>query len=110
MNQLFVYGTLCPGRSNAHILEKIGGSFEPGCVRGTLHPEGWGATYGYPAIIPDPAGEKVEGYLFHSENLPQHWMDLDDFEGEGYERVVVEVELVSGKKEKAFIYALKTKA
>ncbi|MDR8230803.1 gamma-glutamylcyclotransferase, partial [Acinetobacter baumannii] len=25
MKPLFVYGTLCPGRSNAHILEAIGG-------------------------------------------------------------------------------------
>jgi len=29
MKPLFVYGTLCPGRSNAHFLEAIGGEWRP---------------------------------------------------------------------------------
>lgn len=43
MKPLFVYGTLCPGRSNAHILEAIGGEWRPGYVTGTFYARGWGA-------------------------------------------------------------------
>ena len=110
INKLFVYGTLCPGRSNAHILEEIGGTFEQGYVRGILYPEGWGASYGYPALVPDPDGELVKGFMFTSQNLPNHWPGLDAFEGEGYERVLVEVELLDGKIEIGFIYALNRQA
>lgn len=34
MHSLFVYGTLGPGRPNAHIMENIGGSWQPGYVLG----------------------------------------------------------------------------
>ncbi len=37
MNQLFVYGTLCPNKANAHILEQIGGSWTKASVRGVIH-------------------------------------------------------------------------
>ena len=47
--RLFVYGSLAPGESNAHVLAGIDGTWEPATVTGTLHPEGWGATLGFPA-------------------------------------------------------------
>ena len=34
MESLFVYGTLGPGRPNAHILENIGGTWQEGHVGG----------------------------------------------------------------------------
>jgi len=37
MNRLFVYGTLCPNRENAHILAAIGGEWDKGSVHGTVH-------------------------------------------------------------------------
>ncbi|PUZ80813.1 gamma-glutamylcyclotransferase, partial [Acinetobacter baumannii] len=37
MNQLFVYGTLCPNKANAHILEQIGGNWTKASVRGVIH-------------------------------------------------------------------------
>ena len=64
MQRLFVYGTLAPGRPNSHMLEAIGGAWRRASVRGTLHPEGWGATLGYPAIVLGEDGRKVEGSLF----------------------------------------------
>jgi len=39
---LFVYGTLCPGCPNEHVLKAIGGRWEPATVRGKLRQEGWG--------------------------------------------------------------------
>ena len=50
-DRLFVYGTLAPGRSNAHVLATVPGTWEPATVRGTLFPEGWGAALGYPGIV-----------------------------------------------------------
>ncbi len=45
MSSLFVYGTLGPGRPNAHILENIGGQWAEGWVNGTLRHEGWGSRF-----------------------------------------------------------------
>jgi gamma-glutamylcyclotransferase (GGCT)/AIG2-like uncharacterized protein YtfP len=105
--KLFVYGTLCPDRPNEHILKHIGGSFEEASVRGILHNEGWGATMGYPALVVDPDGEEVKGFLFISKNLPKHWSELDDFEGEAYERTLTTVELKDGARTEAYVYVLK---
>ena len=85
MEKLFVYGTLCPGRSNAHILENIGGDWLAGWVKGVLHESGWGAALGFPAIQLDAQGTPVHGYVFQSSSLAQHWPMLDEFEA-GYDR------------------------
>lgn len=106
INKLFVYGTLGPGRPNEHWLTNIGGSFQTGHVKGQLYQEGWGATLGYPALVIDPDGEVVVGHVFTSEKLHHHWSELDDFEGEGYRRVLIDVTLEDGSVTQAYIYAL----
>jgi len=110
MNErLFVYGTLGLGQPNEHILKEIGGSFEEASILGILHDKGWGAKMGYPGLTIDAEGEKIEGYLFSSDNLNKHWLKLDDFEGEAYQRVLTKVKL---KKNtlliEAFVYTVKT--
>ncbi|SYD81976.1 AIG2 family protein [Klebsiella pneumoniae] len=97
MKPLFVYGTLCPGRSNAHILEAIGGEWRPGYVTGTFYARGWGAAADFPGIVLDAHGPRVNGYLFLSDRLAAHWPMLDDFE-EGYDRVPVEVTTDDGQQ------------
>ena len=104
---LFVYGTLCPGQPNEHWLTRIGGRFEKASVRGKLIPQGWGAALGYPGLIPDTDGDEVAGYLFFSEALENHWQALDEFEGEGYERVLILAETADGNQLEAQIYGLK---
>ena len=106
-SRLFVYGTLAPGRPNAHVLASVAGEWEPGTVRGRLLPEGWGAAAGYPAIVLDENASEVEGFLFTSEALPEHWARLDEFEGEGYERVLTSVTRRDCTKVNAFIYRLR---
>src|SRR4051794_6895095 len=106
-NRLFVYGTLAPGRPNAHVLADVPGKWEAGTVTGTLIPEGWGAAAGFPGIVLDAKGTEVEGLLFSSESLAEHWTRLDEFEGEGYERVLTTVKLTNGARVEAFIYALR---
>ena len=68
-HRLFVYGTLAPGRPNAHVLADVPGKWEPATTTGTLVPEGWGAAAGYPGIILDEHGGIVPGFLFSSEAL-----------------------------------------
>ena len=108
MQKLFVYGTLRPGQPNEHILKEIGGQWKKGYIWGELFEEGWGAELGSPGIRLKNKTDKVEGYVFYSDNLSDHWKQLDSFEGEAYERVMVEVELIEeNQKVDAFIYVLK---
>ena len=81
-HRLFVYGTLAPGRPNAHVLADVPGQWEPATVTGTLRQQGWGAEVGYPGIVLDARGGEVEGFLFSSEHLAECWARLDAFEGE----------------------------
>ena len=107
IQRLFVYGTLAPGQPNEQILANIPGEWEPATVTGTLLQQGWGAAVGYPGIILDEHGGDVNGFLFSSEALAKHWADLDEFEGEGYERVLTTVKLKDGRAVDAYIYRLR---
>ena len=106
-NRLFVYGTLATGRPNEHVLADVPGEWEPATVVGTLFAAGWGAAAGYPGIVLDEHGGEVEGFLFSSESLPEYWARLDEFEGEGYERVLTMAKLEDGTTVEAYIYKLR---
>lgn len=106
-DRLFVYGSLAPGRANAHVLAEVPGTWEAATVRGTLRHEGWGAAIGYPGIVIDEHGEEVAGFVFCSEELSSHWARLDRFEGEGYQRVPVSARLEDGSVVQAQVYALR---
>ena len=106
MQRLFVYGTLAPGRVNHRVLESIPGSWETATLRGTLLQEGWGVAMGYPGIVPAEDGEEVEGFVFSSVYLADHWPRLDEFEGEGYQRVSVTVRVNGIHNVEAYVYAL----
>ena len=105
-HRLFVYGTLAPGRSNEHVLADIPGEWEPATVTGRLINTGWGAAEGYPGIILDERGGEVQGLLFTSESLDKHWASIDDFEGDGYERVLTSAKRRDGTIVNAYIYQL----
>jgi gamma-glutamylcyclotransferase (GGCT)/AIG2-like uncharacterized protein YtfP len=107
IDRLFVYGTLAPGRPNEHVLADMPGSWVPATVGGTLVHAGWGADVGFPAIILDDAGERVDGFVFSSELLAEHWTRLDDFEGDGYARVLASATLEDGSVVDAYVYALR---
>jgi gamma-glutamylcyclotransferase (GGCT)/AIG2-like uncharacterized protein YtfP len=105
-HRLFVYGTLAPGRPNEHVLAEIPGEWEPATVTGRLLQEGWGAAIGYPGIVLDEHGDEIQGLLFSSESLQEHWGRLDEFEGEGYERVLTSARREDGTTVDVYIYAL----
>ena len=104
-DRLAIYGSLAPGQSNADQLDGLQGRWLDGFVRGSLFHAGWGATMGYPAIVLDAGGPKVEVQVFESDDLPAHWARLDAFEGPGYQRVLTTVHTSNGDLT-AYIYAL----
>ena len=106
IQHLFVYGTLAPGRVNAHVMADIPGRWEPATVTGQLLQEGWGAAMGFPGIVLDEQGAPVAGLVFSSERLAEHWSRLDEFEGEGYRRVPTVATLDDGTRVQAYIYSL----
>lgn len=105
--RLFVYGTLAPGRENAHLLAPLPGDWQPATVRGTLHPQGWGAALGYPGLVLHDDGDLVAGQVFTSDALDAHWAGLDDFEGDGYARVTTIARLQDGRAVDAWVYGLR---
>ena len=107
MEHLFVYGSLRPGEKHHEMLASIKGNWQDAIVRGKFFPQGLEITEGYPAMIPDKHGIEIRGALFSSAYLPEHWKDLDDFEGDAYERRKVLVELVDGNKIDAWTYTLR---
>jgi gamma-glutamylcyclotransferase (GGCT)/AIG2-like uncharacterized protein YtfP len=107
--RLFVYGTLAPGRSNEHVLADLEGRWTPAQVRGHFVEQGWGAALGHPGLTPDETAPWVDGLLFESAELPDHWSRLDDFEGPGYERVLVSARLSDGTAVATFVYAIRSR-
>lgn len=107
IERLFVYGTLAPNRVNHHIMTPIAnGNWTPATIRGKLMADGgWGSALGFPAVVPRADGEVVQGFVFSSDDLVNHWQRLDEFEGEGYQRVEVMAMLESGEQVTAFVYA-----
>ena len=106
MNHLFVYGTLAPGRENAHVLADIDGTWQPASIRGTLYQKGWGAALGYPGIKLDTRAGPVEGQVFSADSLADHWPRLDEFEGEGYRRRRTTATLADGRPLEVYVYEL----
>lgn len=107
--RLFVYGSLAPGRPNAHVLADVPGTWDAATVRGRLHEAGWGAAMGFPGLEPDAEGEAIHGQVFSSDRLSRHWSRLDAFEGTGYERVLVTARLADGREVDAWAYAIRHK-
>jgi gamma-glutamylcyclotransferase (GGCT)/AIG2-like uncharacterized protein YtfP len=104
-NRLATYGSLAPGRVNHNQVASLRGNWSTGTVRGNLHDAGWGSALGFPGLQLDPAGTPIDVHLFESDDLPQHWARLDEFEGPGYRRAVARVSTASGDVD-AWIYVL----
>ena len=76
-------------------------------VEGALHDQGWGAAQGFPGIRLERGGPRVEVHVLESNELAQHWDRLDEFEGEEYGRVPVEIHGLETGTVAGWIYALK---
>ncbi len=94
-----------PGEENAEILENIGGTWQVASVKGDLIPD-CEATEGYPVMTLNELGKKINGFVFSSQDLAKHWSDIDEFEGDGYQRIKTRVELEGGKTLEVNVYVL----
>jgi gamma-glutamylcyclotransferase (GGCT)/AIG2-like uncharacterized protein YtfP len=83
-------------RTNHTQLSDLPGRWLVGHVRGSLVEAGWGAKFGYPALVLDPDGAPIEVFVFESRELLRHWHRLDAFEGPGYRRTGVHVSTAEG--------------
>lgn len=110
MDSLFIYGTLAPGKENAHIMDGMVGTWRKASVRGTLFHVGWGAHSGHPGLVPDENGDLVNGLIFTSNDLPAHWDRLDKFEGADYQRVPIMATLENSDKVETQIYSVLQKS
>ncbi len=104
-NRLATYGSLGPGQPNHSVLADLAGTWQRGTVYGRLVEEGWGADLGFPGLVLDPAGAVIKVDLLESALLPEHWVRLDAFEGEGYMRVETIV-MIGKAAVQACIYVL----
>lgn len=107
INRLFVYGSLQPGGPNSHVLEPLGGSWQPATVRGRLISKGWGAELGFPGLVLDDEAQAVSGQLLSCPGLAEFWEELDRFEGDGYQRIKATARLANGESVTAYVYSLK---
>ena len=106
IDNLFVYGTLQKGKQHSNILEKIDGSWKKAFVKGYLINISSGTDYGYPAIKLDEDGLKIYGLIFHSKDLEKKLVEIDEFEGENYKRIVSKINLENGSKVDAYLYEI----
>jgi len=97
--RLATYGTLRPGAAYHDEVANLRGIWRKGTVRGRLHVTGhpaYPATDGYPVIALDDDAPPVEVDILESPDLPGHWARIDAFEGEGYRRVIADVQTEDG--------------
>ena len=97
--RLIVYGSLAPGEVNDFMLAGLSGEWHPCCIRGQM-----GVFLGFKSFRYDPQGPEHPAWLLSSTDLPRIIPDLDDFEGEAYERRIIPVR-VNGRWVKAQVYA-----
>lgn len=110
MDHLFVYGTLRPKHENAHLLEKIGGTWTVATLDGSVHVLDWGPDKGLFAVVLDGTVAGVEGYIFSSAYLGDHWAMLDEFEGFQYQRVQTIAKMQTGESRQVWIYVMNPNA
>jgi hypothetical protein len=96
--RLIVYGSLAPGGANAFMLAGLVGEWHPCHIRGHM-----GACRGFKSFRYDPQGPEHPAWLLASAELPRIILDLDDFEGEEYERIIIPAR-VSGRWVTAQVY------
>ena len=96
--RLIVYGSLAPGEANAFMLAGLAGEWRPCRIRGHL-----GDFRGFKSFRYDPQGPEHPAWLLSSAELPRIIPELDDFEGEGYQRRLIPAQ-VHGRWVMAQVY------
>lgn len=104
---LIIYGSLAPNEPNHSVIEHVKGTWQKAIIRGKLEKKGWGADLGYYAFRHCAHGEQeiIDAFVLFSDELVANWPHLDDFEGDGYRRILAKYELDTGEVGVGYIYA-----
>ncbi len=86
--RLASYGTLRPGYCNHHHVSSIQGAWIDGTIYGEVFERN-----NYPVFIWKLDGAAVPVQVLVSRDLPDSISKVDDFEGEGYRRIIVPVSM-----------------
>ena len=86
--QLIVYGSLVPGGLYHFLLADLPGTWEQCLIRGRM-----GEYWGFRTFHYDAAGPEHPAWLLTSPALPGIFPELDDFEGDNYERIIIPARL-----------------
>ena len=97
--RLIVYGSLAPGEANAFMLAGLSGEWWHCRIRGRM-----GTFQGFKSFRYNPQGPEHPAWLLVSTDLPRIIPELDDFEGEAYERRIIPAR-VNGGLVRAQVYA-----
>lgn len=102
--RLFVDGSLAPSGSRQQVLAMIPGFWEKATVAGVLRqdPDASG-TFGVGLAN---TGSQVQGFLFYSDRLAEHWDRLDSIEFPSFTRVQTTVARSDGSAVDAFVYTV----
>ena len=105
---LIIYGTLGPNKPNHSKIEHIKGRWEKAILKGKLANKGWGAELGYYGFIHTSIAEQneIEANVLFSDELVANWQLLDEFEGDGYKRILAKYELKNGEIGVGYVYAI----
>jgi gamma-glutamylcyclotransferase (GGCT)/AIG2-like uncharacterized protein YtfP len=82
--RLIVYGSLAPGEANHFRLAGLSGEWHRCQIQGHM-----GQYRGFKSFRYEPQGPEHPAWLLASADLPRFIPELDDFEGEGYERTII---------------------
>ncbi|MFZ5448242.1 MAG: gamma-glutamylcyclotransferase [Thermodesulfobacteriota bacterium] len=96
--KLIVYGSLAPGEANHFLVTGLVGEWRRCHIRGHM-----GRYRGFKSFRYDCNGPEHPAWLLESIELPRFLTDLDDFEGEEYQRIVIPAK-VDGRWVMAQVY------
>jgi hypothetical protein len=73
-----------------------------------LEKKGWGADLGYYGFrhASNEEQKEIKVFVLLSDELVPNWQVLDDFEGNGYRRILAKYEIENGQTGVGNIYAL----
>lgn len=100
LDKVFVYGTLQSGQSRNYILSGL--KFEKATLMNFRKVEP--PDLGFPFIVRDNNSEVTGEIYYEVSNSLIYQLDLIEGEGKLYHRIIVKVQLDSGKELKAFTY------
>ncbi len=104
IKRLFVYGSLAPGETNHGVMSQISGKWQSAHLQGNLINPNWRTEGGYPSFELNQNADWVQGMIFSSDHLPDHWSRLDAFEGQGYVRSAAIAKTRDNQLVEVFVY------